>query len=180
MNDDTDKTLGLKRGTVALAPDHDAWAVAFAREKRYLQRLLGDMVQDLQHIGSTAIPNVPAKPIIDMAMGVSSWLDVGRIRAVLEQEGYQYRANGSSESRTLFVKGPEERRTHHLHVIEHESDEWRNVLSFRDHLRAYEEYAKKYAALKTKLAAQFANDRDQYTKGKRAFIDGVIARVLAK
>ena len=168
--------LGLKRETVILTKHHGEWAAAFEEEKSNLEKLVGDVAVDIQHFGSTAIPGLSAKPIIDILMAVRSLRDVGKIRAALERAGYEYRANGSDDTQVLFAKGPEVKRTHYLHITAFDSLGWRNPLAFRDYLRAHPEEAKRYEELKQKLAARHSNDRAKYTAGKKDYFEEIFSR----
>lgn len=168
--------LGLKRGTVRLLPYQKEWGGAFEEEKENLEKLLRDVVVDIQHVGSTAIPGLSAKPIIDMLMAVSSLSVIQKIRDTLEGAGYQYRENGSDEVQVLFVKGSEENRTHYLHITELGSQEWKNSLAFRDYLRAHPEEVERYESLKQKLAKLYPNDRREYTKAKKDFFERIFEK----
>lgn len=173
MND----VIGLKRGTVVLKKHHKEWKEAFDAEKENLEKLLGDIVLDVQHIGSTAVPGLSAKPLIDMLMAVRSLSDVEVIRPILEKDGYKYRENGpNDEVKRLFVKGPEEKRTHHLHVTELGSSVWKHDTAFRDWLLTHPEDVKTYEKLKQKLAKEYAETREFYTKGKYEFIEGILKK----
>lgn len=165
--------VGLKRGTVILKKYHEKWARAFEEEKTNLKKLFDDAVIDVQHIGSTAIPNISAKPIVDMLMAVRSLSEVPKMRSALEDAGYTFRENGSDDIQILFVKGPGERRTHHLHITELGSPEWRNSIAFRDYLRAHPDEAARYEELKKELAARYANEREMYTAVKQEYIEEV-------
>jgi len=172
--------IGLKRGTVSLAKHHTVWCEAFDLEASLLRVILGSAVLDVQHVGSTAVANLAAKPIIDIAAAVTHLAAVDPYRKALEQAGYTYRANGSDESKILFVKGPEERRTHHLHIVQQGSSAWTSFLAFRDVLRANPAEAQKYEALKQTLARKHACDRASYTAAKRSYIEAVVANVSGK
>jgi len=172
--------IGLKRGTVLLAKHHSEWNEAFNFEASLLCAILGPAMLDVQHVGSTAVAGLAAKPIIDIAATVRHLSDVDRFQRPLEQAGYSYRANGSDESKILFVKGPEERRTHHLHIVEQGGSAWKSFLAFRDVLRANAAEAQKYEALKQTLARKHAGDRASYTAAKRSYIDSVVAKVAGK
>lgn len=169
-------TLGLKRGTVQLVPHSPQWAELFEVEKQLLTKAFGDIIISIEHVGSTSIPGIPAKPIIDMNIGVAS-LEVAReMHDGFAELGYEYRpsvpghTDDGLDLRELYVRGPESRRTHYAHVAVYESDFWSDVLLFRDHLRQNTERAQDYAELKTRLAQQFPNDRGAYTKGKELFV----------
>ena len=169
-----DYKVGLKRGTVILQKYHKEWAEAFGVEKESLKNLLGDTVLDIQHVGSTSVPGLAAKPIIDMLMAVKSLEEVQIMRTLLENAGYEYRENGSSEEQVLFVKGPEEMRTHYLHITELNSPVWQHDLAFRDYLRSHPETVAEYENLKNELMSKYADNRAEYTAGKDAFIKSIL------
>ena len=167
-------SLGLKRGTVELVPHDPEWARLFANEKKLLTETFGDIIVAIEHVGSTAIPDISAKPIIDMDVGIKSLESSAEMKEKFEQLGYEYRGNQGEEQRELFVKGPETKRTHHAHVTEYGSTFWRNDLLFRDYLRSYKETAREYSELKEKLAAENKDDRYAYTERKRSFIEKIL------
>lgn len=166
-------SLGLKRGTVRVVPHDPSWVELFAREYKLLKRLAGEHFVAMEHIGSTSIPGIHAKPIVDMQLAVRSLRDIARFREALEALGYSYRENGSDEMRVLFVKGPEELRTHHLHITEHGSDAWQVAILFRNHLRANSRVAREYNRLKMDLAVRHASDRAAYSAFKKGFIENI-------
>lgn len=169
-----DYKIGLKRGTVVLQKYHQEWAEAFKVETDSLKKLLGDTALDIQHIGSTSIPGLAAKPIIDMLMAVRSLKEVQNIRPLLDGAGYKYRENGSNEDQILFVKGPEELRTHYLHITELDSPVWQHDLTFRNYLRSHPEVVTEYEQFKNELALKYADNRGEYTAGKDVFIKSVL------
>lgn len=169
--------LGLKRGTVKLCEHHDEWANLYEQEKQLLKDTFGDRIIAMEHIGSTAIPGVPAKPIIGINAAISS-LDeavVNEFIEPLQKLGYAYMHE--YPNRKFFVKGPEEKRTHHLNLVEVGSQTgWYDPILFRDYMISNKSTRDEYAALKQKLAAQFAQDRESYTKAKEEFIVGIIEK----
>lgn len=167
-------SVGLKRGTVKLSSRHKAWHQLFLSERRRLQRAFGKVILDIEHIGSTAIPDVPAKPIIDMAVGVRTLATAQRMTRTFARLGYEHRGKQGARGRELFVKGPEQRRTHHAHVTRYGSTFWRDHLHFRDYLRTQKRAAVQYTRLKRGLAAKHPNSRRDYTKGKAKFIAKII------
>lgn len=171
--------IGLERGLVVLAPHSEKWKLAFEQEKDVLQALLGEYIQDVHHIGSTSMPGLLAKPIIDILVSLHRFSDMEILQEKLRDAGYEYRENGSTEIRLLFVKGPEEKRTHHIHFTEHQSVEWQKAFAFWNYLQAHPEAVKEYEALKQKLAQKHAADRDQYSKGKADFIKNIIKKTLS-
>ena len=165
--------LGLKRDTVKLASAHDEWARLFDKEKQLLLDTFGDRIITIEHVGSTAIPGVPAKPLIDMNVVISSLEDkyIEEFVAPLEKLGYHYMHK--FPERHFFAKGPEEKRTHHLNLVELGSNQWRNSMVFRDYMRRNKNAREEYAELKEKLAGKYAEDRASYTKEKEDFIQKI-------
>ena len=167
--------LGLKRGTVELLPHQPEWDAQACAAIALLKRLLGDAAVDIQHVGSTAIPAIHAKPIVDIAVGVRALEDTLSHIESLERAGVLYRGE-DHPSQQLFVMGNDERdiRTHHIHVVPWKGLAWNHYIAFRDYLNAFPEKAREYDALKRSLAARFADDRPRYTAGKQALIDRLL------
>src|SRR4051794_18578240 len=123
--------IGLEKGTVRVVPHHPNWHDVFEYERRVLQEHIGDHVLDIQHVGSTAVPGLDAKPIIDMAVAVESATMIPRCRQRLCDLGYVDRGDAGTEGGYLLVKvrWPEV-RTHHLHIVAIDDPQWRNYLRF--------------------------------------------------
>jgi len=129
----------------------------------------------VEHIGSTAIPGLDAKPIIDIMAGVAS-LDVSKeFIADLQGVGYQHRNLDAVPGRLFFAKGSESNRTHNLSVCETGSRFWVGRIAFRDALRSNPEWAREYGTLKRRLAQQYPHNRLAYTQAKEPFIVSVMA-----
>ena|SRR5690242_630999 len=166
-------SLGLPRGNVQLAPYDTEWKSQFEREAVLLRSTLGDRVLRVEHIGSTSVRGMIAKPI-DLMCVVSNGVSTA-LPQQLERLGYEYRANGSTHDRLFFAKGPHDCRTHYLSITELDSQFYKEKLAFRDYLRAHPDAVHKYCRLKQQLAARFASDRASYTEGKRGFVDEILA-----
>jgi len=164
--------FGLSSGQLRLAPYEPNWPLLFLAEKERLFASLGNYILDVQHIGSTSIPGMPAKPILDIGVAVTNFEEAARCVPLMKQLGYQYKGENGIPRRHYFVKG--DPRTHHLHMLEIESEEWKHHLFFRDYLRANSASAQAYAKLKQELASQFASDRHAYQNGKDSFIQTVL------
>ena len=174
---------GVREESVVPAPvvivEYDSrWATLYEEERDRIMRAVGDLVIAVEHAGSTAVPNLGGKPIIDIMAGVLRLEDAERCVEPLEGVGYEYvpEYNDIIPERRYFHKGPAEARTYHLHMVEHTSDFWRKHLSFRDWLRLHPEDAEKYYQLKRELAARFGRDREGYTDAKAVFIESTMAR----
>ena len=173
---------------VKIADYDPAWPEQFAAEAARLRAALGDeLVVTVEHFGSTAVPGLSAKPIIDLLVAVRSLLDM-RQRGIsaLESLGYAYWRDDPAPDRMFFVKGlpPNGPRTHHVHVVEPGISHdprlgeflFADRLLFRDALRADPEEARRYESLKRRLAAEFPDDREAYTNGKTDYIYGVMQK----
>jgi GrpB-like predicted nucleotidyltransferase (UPF0157 family) len=169
--------IGLQRGTVQVVAHHPGWHALFARERRILQQHIGHLVLDIQHVGSTAVPGLDAKPILDIAVAVASMAVIPQCVPLLCRIGYIDRGDGGTNGGYLCVKESAPNvRTHHMHVVAIEDPQWHNYLRFRDLLRADEGSRTKYAKLKQDLQQQFSQDRQSYTAAKHAFIRGMLQR----
>lgn len=152
-----------------------SWLEAFTLERSRLLMLFPVKFADIQHIGSTAVPGLVAKPIIDILAGVESMAVAKALAEPLCRSGYITSAefNKTLTDRQWFMRWANGHRTHHLHIVVHGSAPWNERLYFRDKLRAQPDLAVGYAALKFELAAQHINDREAYTHAKQAFIRSV-------
>ena len=169
----------MKRGTVFLEPHLTEWEIAAKETILTLKNILGDIAADIQHIGSTSIKAIKAKPIIDIAVAVNDFEAVLQKRAELEKADVIFRFDERPEQ-LLFVMGDFEKdtRSHHIHVVIYGSDEWNNYINFRDYLNSNIKAAREYEAVKLKLAEQYPDDRIAYTDGKQEVIDKLLAEAL--
>jgi GrpB-like predicted nucleotidyltransferase (UPF0157 family) len=167
--------IGLKRGTVQVVTYHADWHNLFEQERRALHQHIGHLVLDIQHVGSTAVSGLDAKPILDIAVAVASVAMIPQCRQPLWALGYLDRGDDGSDGGYLFVKeSAPDVRTHHLHMVARDDPQWRNYLRFRDILRADETLRTRYANLKKALQEKFSQDRQAYTAAKHAFIRGIL------
>ena len=159
-------------GRVTVAPPDPIWPAAFEAERTRIRKMLPEACH-IEHVGSTSVPGMPAKPILDLMLGVEDfWTAVSRWIPRLESLGYIHFPDVSTEWRTFFGHG--EPRMHHLHLVAYGGEEWRRLLRFRDCLRADPELRKAYAQEKLRLCALHEYDRAAYTAAKAPFIDGVL------
>jgi GrpB-like predicted nucleotidyltransferase (UPF0157 family) len=165
---------------VRIHPYDPQWPPRFERERPDLERVLGPSITGgIHHVGSTAVPGLDAKPIVDILVGVA---DLQSARAYIEplaRLDYVY-APYRVEEMVWFCKPSPARRTHHLRLVPTGSPRFAAELAFRDHLRAHPEVARDYAALKHRLAARFENDREAYTEAKRDFVSDVVRRAASR
>ena len=170
-------TIGLARGIVRLSPYDPEWPTVFMNERRLLQGALAlptDSINRIQHVGSTSIPGMMAKPIIDIAVLVDSLETVEAWRKPLEKIGYWYKDDQSDvPDRRFFAKGPEQKRTVYLHIVNR--GEFNRLLRFRDTLTNDQHLAAAYSHLKQQLAQANPEDRATYSRLKHDFIQGVLA-----
>ena len=157
-----------------------AWPRRFEEEARLLRDVLGPWLSgSIEHIGSTAVPGLAAKPIIDIMAAVES-LDASRPAiAALVDAGYCY-APYRPDAEHWFCKPSPEFRTHHLHLVPGGSRQWLGAIAFRDYLRAHPETARQYESLKRQLAARYRDDREAYTAAKHSFIERVTSLALGE
>jgi len=174
-----DARLGLARDRVAVRPYDARWPRAFAEEGERLQALLGPLARGIEHVGSTAVPGLAAKPILDVAVAYADAESLAVMRQVLEHAGYEDRGDQGEQGGVVLVKGSHTCRTHHLHLVAEGSAQWRRYLAFRDALRGDESLRSRYATLKAHLARRFPVDRSAYTDGKDAFIAFVLGTAAA-
>jgi GrpB-like predicted nucleotidyltransferase (UPF0157 family) len=167
--------LGLQKTTVQVVVHHPEWDDLFEQERRWLHQQIGHLVLDIQHVGSTAVPGLDAKPILDIAVALASVAVTPQCIPRLCCIGYLDRGNGGANGGYLMVKeSAPEVRTHHVHMVTIDDPQWRNFLRFRDRLRADARLRTQYAKLKQDLQRQFAQDRQSYTAAKHDFIRSVL------
>ncbi len=154
------------------------WPTMYERERDLIQGVTGDLIVAVEHIGSTAVPDLGGKRIIDIMAGVRCLEDAERCVEPLAGIGYEYvpEHNAIIPERRYFHKGPPEGRTFHLHMAECTSDFWTKHLLFRDWLRGHREDAWDYFQLKKELADRFGRDREGYTAAKTGFIESIVTR----
>ena len=169
--------LGLNRGELYLSPYRDEWPVLFEAEKKIIAAAIGNLVNDFQHVGSTAVPEMRAKPILDIAIAVE---DFDTARVCIEpmvELGYTFRGENGIPRRHYFQKG--EPCTHHIHMVEATSEEWTNLILFRDYLRSDRSVAEEYGRLKAALVDNLTGDRKAYLAAKAEFITEAIKKARA-
>ena len=152
-----------------------AWPQEFARLRDRAQDALGDLALSIEHVGSTAVPGLAAKPVIDMVVVIASDDDLKEAIRRLEAMGYQARGELGVPGREAFT-WPEGERRHHLYVSPSTSDELRAQVRFRDMLLADPELARRYETLKRDLAERYRDDRPAYTDAKTEFIESTLRR----
>lgn len=181
--------IGLKRGTVKLCEHEKEWEIEAQNTITRLKEILGDVITDIQHVGSTSILSIKAKPIIDIALAVDDFNDILAYEKELKDAGFYYRpgAQASIRNQLLFAcgnyyDGSGDLQTHFIHVVLTNSMDWINYINFRDYLNKTPSVAKEYEDLKVSLALQAPLDsgREKYLKGKHDFIVYTLRKALVK
>ncbi|MHB0874462.1 MAG: GrpB family protein [Anaerolineae bacterium] len=160
--------------------DYDQeWPARFAEEREIIVAAIGPHVVAVEHVGSTAVPGLGAKPVIDIIVGVRSLADAAACIEPLAAVGYDYHRDHEAEMpERRYFDVQTERRDAHLHMVEYGGEFWRRHLAFRDYLRAHPEASAEYDRLKRELAARFGRDRDGYTNAKSDFVKDIERRAL--
>jgi GrpB-like predicted nucleotidyltransferase (UPF0157 family) len=163
---------------VEIVPYDPSWPTRFQEEAEVLRRALAAwLAGPIEHIGSTAVPGLAAKPVIDIMAGVQS-LDLSRPAIAAATElGYCY-GPYRPELEHWFCKPSPAFRTHHLHLMPVGTPQWLRPIAFRDHLRAHPDVAREYETLKRRLALEHRMNREAYTQAKGPFIDRVTDSAL--
>ncbi len=170
--------IGLERGTVRLCDHKTEWETEAAHTISRLRGILGNVVKGIEHVGSTSIKTIKAKPIIDIALAVGDFEDVLAYESELLEAGFYYRPDNNTPTQMLFAcgnfyDGSGDLQTHFIHVVIYGSREWRDYLNFRDHLKTHPAAAAEYERLKLCLSKTCT--RAEYTQGKADFISGILA-----
>lgn len=171
--------IGLKRGTVQIVPHQEAWTAAAEKIIVQLKEIFGEAALDIQHIGSTAIAGIKAKPILDIAVGTASLEGLGPVLSKLTAAGFQEAHNRFSSNLLYIIQGKDNVRTCQVHILVYDSLQWHNYIDFRDYLNAFPEKAQEYEALKERLAAACDNVQTAYTDGKHDYMERVLAEARA-
>jgi GrpB-like predicted nucleotidyltransferase (UPF0157 family) len=164
-----------------VVPYDPAWPVAFERERDRLGRALGPLALRIDHNGSTAVPGLAAKPVIDIQISVARLHPIDAYAPALARVGYIHVPHADDAVCPFFHRPAEWPHTHHVHVVEAGSEEERRTLAFRDYLREHADAAREYEALKRRIAQEFSGDdfasREAYAGAKTAFITRIAALI---
>ncbi|EDM48720.1 GrpB family protein [Marinobacter algicola] len=175
MNDEKSLHNAIYEG-VALSPYDPKWPSMFEVERSRLFSLFPDQFAAIEHFGSTAVPGLSAKPIIDILAGVESMSQADSLIKPLCRSKFTTSAefNATLQDRRWLMRWADGHRTHHLHLVVHGGSQWQRRLAFRDALRSNEELAKRYEQLKKRLVAEFSSNREAYTEAKAEFVREVL------
>jgi GrpB-like predicted nucleotidyltransferase (UPF0157 family) len=166
--------LGLESGRVRVVPYSTAWPALYATEMACLASALevAGVRLALEHTGSTSVPGLGAKPIIDILAGLEHEDDRAAAISAIQRAGYVHRGEQEIPGRDFFRRG--DPRQYHVHLTRVGSTFWRDHLAFRDWLRTHPDVAAAYMALKMQLARQYPTDREAYIRGKTEFVESVL------
>jgi GrpB-like predicted nucleotidyltransferase (UPF0157 family) len=160
--------------------DYDsAWPERYSGLEREIRELLGPAALQIEHVGSTSVPGLAAKPILDLQLSVGALEPRARYVEPLERLGYMFAPAPEAPDYHFFAKPPERPRSHHLHVCEVGSHHELRHLAVRDFLRSHDDEAARYAALKRRVVERHPQDRLAYIEGKEDYLVGLEARAVA-
>jgi len=167
---------------IVVVPYDKLWPVRFRIESQLILVALGSLNPRIEHIGSTSVPGLAAKPVIDMLVGVPSLAAFEPMVEQLTLYGYEYIPEYERvlPERRFFKRVVRGVRTHHVHVVQADGMYWKRYLKFRDNLRIDAGLAERYSDLKRRLAGRFRFDRDAYTNGKTGFVEAVLSIPTAR
>ena len=169
--------IGLRRHIVKLVSYNKNWKQEFQMEKKRLEKILGDNAIAIEHIGSTAIPNISAKPVIDILVGVQTLKREGIMCCkLLERHSFHYKKR--TKMRFLVVKGNGSKRTHNIHIARFKGRRWYKLLAFRNYLQSYPKIAQEYNVLKKRLEKSYSNKTKLYTEKKLEFVKIILKKAL--
>lgn len=164
-----EKTIVIKKYT----PN---WTLQFTKEQKIIKNIMGDAAIAIEHIGSTSVAGLSAKPILDMMVGVRNLNDIDVFIEPLKTIEYEHVFHKEFPNRRFFRKGLWRAGTHHLHIYQYGSEEWNHNLLFRDYLRSHPNVRQQYEQLKKELANKHRFDRVAYTNAKAPFILDIIKK----
>jgi GrpB-like predicted nucleotidyltransferase (UPF0157 family) len=169
-------TLGTPGGHIEVIDYDPSWPTIYRREAERIQQACAGIIIAIEHIGSTSVPGLAAKPVIDIMPGVAAYPDGMRTIEPLTQLGYVYYGDNGIPGRFYFDLRYELRTVMHVHLFQIGVENWIRHLLFRDYLRAHPEVSNQYAALKRDLALCYRDDRVAYTNAKSEFIISTVAQ----
>lgn len=157
------------------------WPTLYHKEKESIQKAIGHIAIAIEHIGSTAVPSLGAKPTIDIMVGLHHLVDAEKCIEPLRSVGYEYQPEHEAQipERRFFRKGnPAKEQHYHLHIVDKKGDFWKRHLLFRDYLRTHPKTVQQYYKLKKELASKYGSNREGYTEAKTSFIESIVAKAM--
>lgn len=168
--------LGVSRDVARLCKYDPEWVVEYKKEAKIVKEILKDYALDIQHVGSTSIVGLSAKPIIDIAVAVKNKEVLNTIIPVMQNAGYEVKPSIEDKGEVLAIKGEEQCRTHYIHIEVKDGEYWQNHILFRDYLLKHPNAVKEYENLKMHLCKLYQNERKVYTASKNDFIKSIIEK----
>ena len=159
----------MSKRKIVVEPYNKKWKAKFKNEKQKLEKIFNDIIIGIHHIGSTAIPGIKAKPVIDIMIVVKNINKVDSYNNAMKSLGYEPKGEFGIANRRFFQKGGND-RTHHVHIFQQGNKEIKRHLNFRDYMRAHPKQAQKYSRLKETLADKHSHNIRKYIEGKNDFI----------
>jgi GrpB-like predicted nucleotidyltransferase (UPF0157 family) len=164
---------------IQVVPYDPNWVLLYEKEAEVLSRIFGDLLADIYHIGSTSVPGLAAKPVVDIMPLVHDIEGVEPFNEAMAALGYIAKGEGGIAGRRFFIKPSETERTHHVHIFQVGSGDVLRHLAFRNYLIAHPAEAELYAKMKIELARQFPEDIFGYMDGKDAWIKATEQKAIA-
>ncbi len=176
-----EKEIGLKKGFVKVDKYDPQWQEEFNKEKENLKKIFGNVAKSIEHVGSTSIAGLSAKPIIDIAIGVDALEDINKIKEKILKFSHYTIKEDNADGEILMRKGEPVKSgeikpdfiTHFIHIMEINGRKYRETIVFRDYLKTNKAVLKEYDDLKQKLVIEYKNDRKAYSKAKHEFIESI-------
>lgn len=167
-------SIGLKSGAVRLAKNHAEWAAYFASESNNIKNVLADIYCIIEHVGSTAIPGIAAKPIVDIAIGLLDMSQREIVTTRLESIGFRYRGYRDDSGGYIFDVLEQNIALCYIHLVTIDSEQWKRYILFRDYLLTSATARRRYEKTKYDLAERYPEERKSYTAAKKTIIDSLV------
>lgn len=166
--------LGLNKDIVMLVPHQDDWHLEYEKERKSLEKVMAGYALDIQHVGSTSLPGISAKPILDIAVAVKDKKVLEELIPIMTDAGYDVKNSIDDLGEILARKGTPDCRTHYIHIEVLGSEFWNNHILFRDYMLNHPEYISEYEKVKVDAFTHFKDERKKYTSAKNDFIQKIL------
>ncbi len=171
--------IGLNKNLVTVYPYDPSWAEEYQKEEKILREILKGVDVRIEHVGSTSIPGLSAKPIIDIAIGTKSKEQLYEVAKCLEKAGYDMLDSFDEKGEVLARKGTPECRTHYIHIQLLGGEYWNEFIYFKKYLLDHPECVEAYQKLKEELSVKYADERKKYTASKNEFITDILQKAYS-
>ena len=169
------RNIGLQKGTVKILQHQNSWLKNFEKEKGLVLSLKNKYIKGIEHVGSTSIAGMPAKPIIDINVGVDYFYNASKLIKGLSKIGYKFRLK-PRKFQWLFVKMNGNKETHYLKIIKYKGNYWNEYQNFKNILISNKKAFEQYKKLKLKLGDNHSDNRKEYTKKKSKLIKQILKK----